>query len=105
MVAGATNVYRNIAEQLDCEGQPGIKAFKLALEKPTEQLAYNAGLKMPSELGEEFYGWDPVQNVFRNLWEDPKVIDPTEVLCAVLRSAVSVALSIVSSEISITNKR
>jgi chaperonin GroEL len=116
VVPGAGLTYLRAAKGLgNCTGcdegfTAGWNLVRDALSKPAEILATNGGhsgaavLDLLQSSSEDWWGWDTLQGRCRDLIEDPPIIDPTAVALSVLRAAVSVASTLLTVEVSITEK-
>jgi len=88
---------------------PGHRVLAEALKEPFRVLVQNSG-KEPEPLLPQIevgsnVGWDVMQGRFRDfIQEEPLLIDPTGVLVSALRSAVSTACLILSSETAVLCK-
>lgn len=91
----------------------GWETLKIALRKPFVQLAENAGeegciivdrLLREWEHEKVSVGWDATQGTIRDLQDEPRILDPTNVTREALRAAVSAATTILSADTSITNR-
>jgi chaperonin GroEL len=122
VVPGAGSAYLTVAECLPnehdgSEGGLGWEAFAKALKAPLAAIASNAGhdgravawraTTVRESHGEYpidwcWIGWDARVEDFRDLREDPRVIDPAPVVKSVIKTAASVAATLLTSEISIS---
>jgi len=117
VVPGAGSIYLTVAERLhhdDTEEGLGREALAQALKVPMIQLANNAGhegkaivyraadKRKDDEYG--WVGWDVVQEEFRDLGDDPPIIDPAPVAKAVIKAAASVAATLLTAEVSISDE-
>lgn len=116
VVPGAGISYLRLKEILDDEEdlpdelKPGWCALAEALEEPIRQLAVNAGAKPDIVIDRVYrnadleasdlvwWGWDVRTGAIRSLLQDPLVADPVTQVRAVLRSAVSVATTLLTVE-------
>jgi len=117
VVPGAGLTYLRAAMGLkECPGGnegfvAGWNLVQSALSKPAEILATNGGHSGPAVLDQlrssekDWWGWDTLQGCYRDLIEDPPIIDPTLVALSVIQAAVSVASTLLTVEVSITEKR
>lgn len=97
VVPGAGATYSWIADRLP------TGCLQTALRSPLQVLLRNAGeTSLPPTQQPDWFGWDFVQRVPRDLSQDPMIADPTEVVVAVIRAAVSVATTLLLVETSIT---
>jgi len=94
------------------EVQAGVSIVVDALAKPLEYLAMNAGenggyivrtlLDTLRAAGlKSWDGWDARERKFRNLSEDPTILDPADVVVTVIETAVSVASTLLTVEASV----
>tara|TARA_B100001123_G_scaffold449817_1_gene616902 strand:+ start:279 stop:3647 length:3369 start_codon:yes stop_codon:yes gene_type:complete len=99
---------RSALDVLDVHGDQatGVGIVREALQRPTEQIAINAGLdgqliveKIESEDDIE-YGFDALSRSCVNVFE-AGVLDPLDVVSSSLRSATSTAVSILTTETAI----
>ena len=122
VVPGAGSAYLTVADCLPnehdgSEGGQGWEALAKALKAPLATLASNAGhdgraiawraVSVREAAGEYpidwcWIGWDAMAEGFRDLREEPRVIDPAPVVKAVIKSAASVAATLLTAEISIS---
>lgn len=95
----------------------GRRVIKLALAKPLEIIASNTGeegkmvidsvlnswgpVDWESGEGFDWSGWDATTNAYRNLGEDPMVVDPVDVVIAAINAAISVATTLLMVETAI----
>ncbi|MDH3602485.1 MAG: chaperonin GroEL, partial [Candidatus Tectomicrobia bacterium] len=93
--------------QLAGERQVGAAIVKRALEEPTRQIAFNAGVegatavqRLKAESGAT--GYDAATNTYVDLVE-AGVIDPTKVSRAALQNAASVAGLLLTTETLVTD--
>lgn len=86
----------------------GWDIVKTALLKPLEIIANNAGeegkvvVNHIVESDIKNYGWDATTLEYRNVYEDPMIVDPLQVAIAVITAAVSVATTLLTIETVIT---
>lgn len=94
------------------EYKAGSDIVAEALTKPLEYLADNAGengafitRKVREESGlESWDGWDAKSMKFRNMSDDPPVLDPADVVVTVIETAVSVASTLLTVEASVARR-
>lgn len=122
VVPGAGTTYLFAAEYLrgvdqtgeDTAFRAGWYMFCDALEHPLRALARNAGqgtgdvlihrvskARQTDKTG--WVGWDALKNDIRDLAEFPSIIDPTDVVCSVIRAASSSAAILLTVETGITD--
>ncbi len=102
VVPGAGQAYFRAAVFLG--GSEGEKVLGLALRSAlgtlaeraeTEpQIIFREGVEVVLRDPEGWFGWDPILKDWRDFWTAPRIVDPTEVVLAALRNAVSVACQI-----------
>jgi chaperonin GroEL len=118
VVPGAGSAYLTVAEGLLDESKDlGWKALAKALKAPLAVIAENAGhdgravawkaCSVRESYGEDpigrcWIGWDANLGDFRDLRQEPPVVDPAPVAKVVILSAASVAATLLTSEISIS---
>lgn len=118
VLPGAGISYLRLQEILQMDTPPeltrgeamGWDALADALEDPLRQLAHNAGAKPDIVIDRVYresntdasdlvwWGWDVQTGAVRSLLQDPLVADPLTQVRAVLRSAVSVATTLLTVE-------
>jgi len=94
------------------EMEAGSNIVVEALTKPLEYLAENAGengayiVRKVLEDGEleSWEGWDAKALKFRNMSDEPPVIDPADVVVTVIETAVSVASTLLTVEASVARR-
>jgi len=116
VVPGAGSVYLAVAEYFprendDTEANYGWRVLSKALLAPLRQLANNAGhdgnsivhqlLELRCSEDTEWLGWDVMEERFRDLGEDPPIIDPAGVAKSVITAAASVTATLLTAEVSI----
>lgn len=121
VVAGAgsaylwASTYETPCEGLEGDQLVGGKILMRALEAPLHRIASNAYKKadgivertLGTMLGEDApptWGWDARTDSYRDLMDQPMVIDPAFVSVSALQAAVSVATTLLTAEASITPK-
>jgi len=112
LVPGGGVVYLRAAERLSEAAQgTGGAILREALRAPFFLLASNRGENphdVMHRIGEQktqWTGWDAMGRTVRDLSQAPKIVDPTAVAVAVLRTAVSVASTLLTVECSITERK
>jgi chaperonin GroEL len=80
----------------------GIEIVKRAIEEPTRQIVFNAGLEgavivQKIKEGKDDYGYNARLDVFQNLFESG-VIDPAKVTRVALENAASIAGMFLTTE-------
>jgi chaperonin GroEL len=114
VVPGAGSAYWYLGQKL-MEKNTELDSFSVgwtvvaqSLKLPICKLLANAGyLEPPLEklnLQTPWVGWDIAQLKIRNLWEQPCIADPTAVVASAIRSAISVAATLLTVEVSITKE-
>ena len=97
----------------------GWKVLKRALKKPLKVIADNTGMedvtgdvvinnvmRQWDASGEyDWTGWDATTGEYRDLSEDPMVMDPTDVAISTIKAAVSVAGILLTVETAIVNAK
>lgn len=121
VVPGGGIAYLRASTILDTKGMTaedhGRRVLQRALRKPLEVIADNAGAEgavvvqnvidawtpVDWESGEGFdwTGWDALTEAYRDLSNDPLVMDPTDVVVSVINAAVSVAATMLTVETAI----
>ena len=96
VVPGGASTYSWVAGQLD----PG--PMQTALQKPLQTLLRNAGVQVPLQEAPQGFGWDSDQKMFRDLLQDPLIVDPTDVVESAIKAAVSVVGTLLLVETSVT---
>lgn len=99
VVPGAGATYAEMAFLIEKECPPLAKA----LLAPVEQLAKHAGVS-PGCVVEQLRvsgGWDPVTNSYRDLSEEPAILDSLQTVVCVIQSAVSAVTTLATSEAAI----
>lgn len=107
------STFVELCDELEGDEAVGGKILLHALEAPLHRLASNAFKKADGVVDKvrdgllsvdnpPTFGWDGRQDVYRDLLEHPMVIDPLLVTLCALRSAVSVATTLLTAEASIT---
>lgn len=99
-----------VGEELDPGYMAGWDVVRRGLEAPMRTLARNAGFAGPAlvaqykghEEKDPWHGWDATTGAFRSLREDPPVLDPLYVVSSVIETAVSVASTMLTTGVSIT---
>ena len=97
VVMGGGNTLATIME--DDSLNPGEKILQHALRQPLRILMEkNRHYGLPEIDLHAWRGYDCLEGVVRDLWEDPKIMTPTEVLKQAILNATSVAGTILLSE-------
>lgn len=86
-----------------------------ALKEPFASLVRNAGLepailleqvgRARDENNDDWIGWEALTDSIRNLYDDPAILDPLDVVVAVIQTAVSSVAVLLTAEVSITRSR
>lgn len=129
VVPGGGTTFLRASHTLDIPKDPtakdyGFLVLKRALQKPLKVIADNTGLDGATgevvvnnvvrgwkpvdwETGEgyDWTGWDATTGEYRDLSEDPMVMDPTEVAVATIKAAVSVAGTLLTVETAIVGAK
>jgi chaperonin GroEL len=105
VVPGAGRALHFVSQQPALQLTPGGRVMARALEEPMRVLCARSGtpferVNLPSDM--PWWGWCPVRNWIHNFEQDPIVADPTGVVLASLRTAVSVACEVIQTEVVIT---
>jgi chaperonin GroEL len=113
VVPGAGSAYLSVAECLQDREDLGTKCLVKALKAPLIKLADNAGQEGSSIVHyaadrrksweDGWIGWDVMKAEFRDLSEDPPIIDPVGVVKAVIEAAASVTATLLTAEASVAD--
>jgi chaperonin GroEL len=94
-------------ETLDADEKTGAKIVLKALESPVRQIVLNAGgegslvvEKLKSQDG--MFGYDALRNEYKDMLE-AGIVDPTKVTRTALQNAASVAATLLTTEVAITD--
>jgi chaperonin GroEL len=97
------------AIEIDCEGdeRTGVQILRRALSAPTRQIAENSavdgGVVVEKLLGGDgVIGFDASRNEYVDVYE-AGIVDPTKVMRVALESAVSVASTLLLTEVTLTS--
>jgi chaperonin GroEL len=97
------------AIEIDCEGdeRTGVQILRRALSAPTRQIAENSavdgGVVVEKLLGGDgVIGFDASRNEYVDVYE-AGIVDPTKVMRVALESAVSVASTLLLTEVALTS--
>jgi len=105
----AISAVEDLIKNLTGDEQSGARIILKALEAPLKQIADNAGLEgavivnKVKEL-EKGFGFDVVTEKFVDMFA-AGIIDPTKVALAALRNAVSVAATLLTTEVAVAEKK
>ena len=105
---------KEVMPDVDAGQKAGWDVVRKALLKPLEILANNAGCEGKAvvaqmmeykwdsnEDGDQWFGWDALTGVPRDLRKEPPVMDPTLVPVTALEAALSVAATLLTVEASV----
>lgn len=110
VVPGAGMAYWRLADALEDSGDVALQALCEALREPCRLLASNAGSEPAVALQglvgfHGWHGWDAISREIRDLRDEPLLADPLTVVRTVIETAVSVAATILTAEVTITRSR
>jgi len=111
VVPGAGSAYLTASERLWAD-TPGAQCLRRALRAPLEKIADNAGfegraivykvIEARDHDSAGWLGWDALMGDIRDLSVDPLILDPVPVVKAVIAAAASVASTLLTAEVSIS---
>jgi chaperonin GroEL len=118
VVPGAGTAYLEASEHLSVESPRDAHGWHImakALRAPLLKLADNAGkegssvahavseARQADEYG--WVGWDANTDTIRDLGDEPPILDPVAVTVSVIRAGASVAATLLTAEVSISEKK
>lgn len=108
------STYDSLCDNLEGDQKVGGQILLRALQSPLHRIASNAYKRADSVVEKVYQAmlddvspgvcWDARQDVYRDAYQDPMVIDPAFVTVTALQAAVSVATTLLTAEASITPK-
>ena len=105
VVPGAGRALHFVSQQPSLNLTPGGQVMARALEEPMRVLCARSGVDFGTlvlSCDMPWWGWCPVRMQIVDFEQDPIVADPTGVVLAALRTAVSVAMEVIQTEVVIT---
>ncbi|MDR3551558.1 MAG: chaperonin GroEL [Clostridia bacterium] len=99
-----------LLENADSDEKTGINIILKALEEPTRQIAFNAGVEGSVIIdkiitcGKINYGYDAAKEIYVDMIE-AGIVDPTKVARSALQNAASVAAMVLTTESLVADKK
>ncbi|MDR3643546.1 MAG: chaperonin GroEL [Clostridia bacterium] len=99
-----------LLENADSDEKTGINIILKALEEPTRQIAFNAGVEGSVIIdkivtcGKINYGYDAAKEIYVDMI-DAGIVDPTKVARSALQNAASVAAMVLTTESLVADKK